>query len=241
MKNLFLVPLILFLLGEWGGAADIERLPVGTNKAPAPVLIVVQDIWGVDNFVKREAEKFSELGFWIVAVDLYAGQLPKDLPAALRLKNNLDTKESLTKIGKAFDKIVGNKRIDKTRIGILGWGIGGGLALRYALTQPQLRTLTMIYGDPIVEDASFKKIKVNRGLAVFAQDDQEISPSKIKQFKKGLAENNLLFQIEVMKGAKSGFLDSTRTNNFNPLATEETRSLVKTFLQRYLSLTDHRK
>ena len=231
--------LLLFFMASTSFAKDFEKGPL-KGDAPWSALIILHDIWGLDNFVKREVERYAENGFYVYAIDYYSGTLPADLQSAQRFKDKLTRDDLLLKIKRTFDKLSKNKKIDKKRIGILGWGYGGSLALRSAIQNPELRTIVMSYGDPVVEVPELKKIKA-KGLALFAEKDFSQNLTNIGKFKAALSEAHLSFDTLVLPNAKYGFFDYTRTENFNPKSSEEGKKLILGFLKKHLSLTDYVK
>src|ERR1700741_3229539 len=62
-------------------------LPNGVGKHPA--IIVIHEWWGLNDWVKEQAEKFAAQGYVALAVDLYRGQVGKTADEAHVLMRGL--------------------------------------------------------------------------------------------------------------------------------------------------------
>src|SRR6184192_2853703 len=58
-----------------GKASWFVARPAG--EMPRPALIVVHEYWGLNDWVKQQAERFAEQGYVAVAPDLYRGEVAK--------------------------------------------------------------------------------------------------------------------------------------------------------------------
>src|SRR5712691_1777262 len=56
-----------------GNASGYLALPDGGGKHPG--IIVVQEWWGVNDWVKEQADRFAKQGYVALAVDLYRGRV----------------------------------------------------------------------------------------------------------------------------------------------------------------------
>src|SRR5438309_8218947 len=61
--------------------------PVGAG--PFPAIVVVHGDFGPTAWVKKEAERLAGKGFAALAIDLYRGELPKDIEEAHILERGL--------------------------------------------------------------------------------------------------------------------------------------------------------
>lgn len=229
------IVLAILIFSFLAGARDFEKAPKG--EGPFPTLIVLHDIWGLDNFVKREVERYADNGYYVYAVDMYNGYLPPDLASASRFRDKLSTDDLLAKVKRSYDRIHKLKKVDKLRIGILGWGLGGGIALRSAIRIPEIRALVMNYGEPVAEKGEVKKMKA-KSLFIFGEDDVHISKDNIRNFRWAMDETHLLYEIKVMPHAKYGFFDYTRTDSFDPKPSEDGKKQILAFLNKHLALTE---
>src|SRR5580692_2885481 len=59
------------------------------GKGPFPAIIVVHEWWGLNDWVKDQATKLSDLGYITLAIDLYRGKVATTAEVAHELMNGL--------------------------------------------------------------------------------------------------------------------------------------------------------
>ena len=121
-------------------------LPVTTTARPA--VIVIHEIFGLNDDIRRIAGRFADLGYVALALDLYDGDGPRMLCI-------LRTLASLVRggAGRVIDDLEAARawlatrpEVDATRTGVVGFCMGGGFALLYASRAP-LKVAGAFYGD----------------------------------------------------------------------------------------------
>jgi carboxymethylenebutenolidase len=119
------VPEIRFAAPE-GGLDAYLATPAGSG--PWPGVVVLHEIFGLTDDIRKQADRFAEAGYLALAPDLYSwGLTPRCLIATLRTLS--------TGNGRARDDIDAARRhlseqADCTgKVGIIGFCLGGGLAL----------------------------------------------------------------------------------------------------------------
>lgn len=118
---------------------------------PAPGLVVIHDITGLQDDTRRICRRFAEHGYAAIAPDLYDGRGPKPLCIA-RLFRELNTGPgpATTDLLAVRDWLGAREDVDDARIGVVGFCMGGGFTLmaaesgRFAVAAPY-------YGD-VAED-----------------------------------------------------------------------------------------
>jgi carboxymethylenebutenolidase len=145
------------------------------------VLIIFHEWWGLNDYIKREAERWQkELGnIDVYAVDLYDGKVAGDAAAAGKLSSGLDEKRGeyivnglLAHIG--MDKLVGT----------LGWCMGGTWSLKAAIMAGnQAKACVMYYGFPKEDDEDIKKLQTDV-LYIWASRDKHIGRNVVETLQK---------------------------------------------------------
>ncbi|HEX4654224.1 MAG TPA: dienelactone hydrolase family protein [Mycobacteriales bacterium] len=104
-----------------------------TGDGPWPGVVVLHEVFGLTDDIKRQADRFAEHGYLALAPDLYAwGNTARCLMATLRTMFRGD--------GRALDDINGARTLLTDRddctgsVGVIGFCMGGGLALLVAPT-----------------------------------------------------------------------------------------------------------
>jgi carboxymethylenebutenolidase len=100
--------------------------PAGTG--PWPAVVMIHEIFGLDDVMRGHADRLANLGYVTLAVDLYsAGGARRCLVSTMRAMNRGHGR-AFADIGAARDYLAGSR--DCTgKIGVLGFCMGGGFAL----------------------------------------------------------------------------------------------------------------
>lgn len=183
-----------------------------------PVVLVVQEIFGVHEHIKDMCRRFAKLGYYAIAPELFArqGDVAKmtDIGAILsqvvskvpdaQVSSDLDATV-------AFAKASGSA--DTRKLGVVGYCWGGRAAWIYARHNPKVKAAVAYYGlldgmksdikpqDP-VDFASEIKVPV---LGLYAGIDDFVKPAVIEQMRNGIAKSGSGSEIVVFPGVNHGF------------------------------------
>lgn len=167
-----------------GQAANAYEVPSGSSSKN--VLIVIHEAWGLNDGIKRSAEKLaSELGpdARVIALDLFDGRL-------------IDTIEQLTEFRKTWPagraEAIVRGALDyageDANIATLGWCMGGMWSLRTALTAgSQCSACVAYYGTMITDPAQLAPLNAPV-LAIFGKLDQHITQEHARAFQAAMHE-----------------------------------------------------
>lgn len=173
---------------------------------PFPALLLVHGDFGPTEWFKKQAQRLAGKGYMTLAIDLYRGELPKDIEAAHILERGLPEERVLRDLKAGIDYLAANPLVHKERIGILGWDMGGGYALDAAIHHPRLRATVICYGRLRTDSKLLAKMK-SSVLGIFAGADEGISADTIKQFQKAMAKADKRVVAHVFPGLGNGFMD----------------------------------
>ena len=167
-------------------------------------MIVIHAWWGLNDWVKDQAQKLGEAGFVALAVDLYGGHVATDSSSALDLRMALKDDVALRDMQAAFDYLMTRNDVDRDHIGVIGWDMGGAYALKLAMTQPRLGACVVNYGalptDPNDIQLIFAPVLGN-----FAALDRGVLPTDVQSFEKTMKNLSRRVDIKIYDGAKHGF------------------------------------
>jgi carboxymethylenebutenolidase len=179
------------------------------GKGPFPAVVVIHGDFGPTPWVKQQARRLAEKGYVALAVDLYRGELPKTVEEAHILDRGLPEDRVLADLKGAVDHLAGLPDVNKDRVGVLGWDMGGGYALDAALRDRRLRAVVICYGRLTTDPALLRPLEAPV-LGIFAGKDEGITPETIKRFGAAMRKaGKRLAGAHVYPECDNGFLDPT--------------------------------
>jgi carboxymethylenebutenolidase len=122
--------------------------PLG--KKNAPVIIVVQEIFGVHEWIKDIVRRFAHAGYYAIAPDLYARQGDATQYTEIgKLFTEVVSKVPDAQVMSDLDALtmfVGSDGGNKAKIGITGFCWGGRITWLYAAHNPKIKAGVAWYG-----------------------------------------------------------------------------------------------
>jgi carboxymethylenebutenolidase len=205
--------------------------PAGAGRHPA--VIVIHAWWGLNDWVKEQAQKLAEQGFVTLAVDLYGGHVATDSSGALDLRMGLKDEVAIRDVQAAFDYLLTRNDVDRDHIGAMGWDMGAAYALKLAISQPRLAACVVNYGalptDPNDIQVIFAPVLGNFGAL-----DRGVLPSDVQSFEKTMKNLSRRVDIKIYDDAKHGFENPADKDNYQPEAAEDAWARSIAFLKKNL-------
>ncbi|HEY0293949.1 MAG TPA: dienelactone hydrolase family protein [Bordetella sp.] len=214
-----------FRLAVQGGAIDAYyAAPEG--KKDLPVVLVVQEIFGIHEHIKDLCRRLGKAGYLAVAANLYERQgdasAYTDIP---KLVSELVSKVSDEQVLSDLDASLawaGQNGGDTKRVGVTGFCWGGRLAWMYAAHNPAVKAGVAWYGKlttghgPLIKTMAVDIADKIHGpmLGLYAENDASIPLDSVEEMKKRLAAAGnaaaKASEIVVYPGAHHGFLADYR-------------------------------
>jgi carboxymethylenebutenolidase len=194
---------VKFVNGKIGFQA-LEFVPPG--KGPFPAVIVVHGDFGLTPWAKKQCRRLATKGYDVLALDLYDGQLPKDVEEAHILERGLEEGMIHAQLKAAVDRLSQLPAVRKDAIGILGWDMGGGYALDAAIRDQRLKAAVNCYGRLTTDPKQLANMTAAL-LGLFAGKDEGISPATIEKFKAALKKAGKQATLHVFPDSQNGFMD----------------------------------
>jgi carboxymethylenebutenolidase len=130
-----------------GGTASgyLVRPPDRTG----PGVVVVQEWWGLDSGIKEMADRLGAAGFVALVPDLYHGELAAHDEMASQLMQSLPPDRAARDMSAAVDYLADHDATSGDGIGVVGFCMGGMLALILAAQRPdKVKAAVAFYGYP---------------------------------------------------------------------------------------------
>jgi len=107
----------------------------------------------------------------------------------------------------AFAYLRSRDDVDATRIGSVGWCMGGGYSLALALAQPKLAGAVIYYGRLVTDDDKIRSLAVPL-LGNFGGLDKGIPPESVREFERKAKAAGKSVDFKVYPNAGHGFASS---------------------------------
>lgn len=176
--------------------------PTGTG--PHPALVVIQEWWGLNDWVKDQARALAKEGYVALAVDLYRGKVADKQEDAHQLMMGAPPDRILRDLKAAYAYLQGRKDVKAAKIGAVGWCMGGRFALALATEEPKLAAAVAYYGAPPTEPAAIASIKAPI-LGNFGGDDKGPAPDQVRAFEAAMKAAGKTIDVKIYDGAGHAF------------------------------------
>jgi len=186
-----------------------------TEGKKLPGVLVVPEWWGLNDWVKEQAEKLAEQGYVALAVDLYRGKSTADSGEAHELMRGLPQDRGIRDLMAAYDYLGTRADVTRDRIGSIGWCMGGGFSIELAMHQPRLAACVVNYGALPTDPTDLGQI-VAPVLGNFGGEDHGITPADVHSFEKTLRNEGKRVDVKIYEGAGHAFENPNNTKGYRP-------------------------
>ncbi len=220
--------------------AEVKGKPVqGYLAYPAqaegglPAVLLFHEWWGLNDNIKSMANQLAGQGYVVLAADLYGGRVA-DQPDAARalMESALNDREVLNQHLRQAQFFL-KEQIKATRIGTVGWCLGGALSLRSALVMPEEIDATVIYYGHVGSDPVELKPLTAPVLGLFGSADQGIPVAQVRAFEQTLKTLGKTAEIHVYEGAAHAFANPSG-GNYKADAAQDAWAKTLAFLATHL-------
>jgi carboxymethylenebutenolidase len=213
------------------GTNGYLALPTGTGQHPA--VIVVHEWWGLNDRTRDDTDRLAYRGYVALAVDLYRGKVTISPDVAHELMRGLPEDRALGDLEGAFAWLSTRPDVDPSKIGVVGWCMGGGYALNLAVDQPKLRAAVINYGRLVTSPDKVAKIKA-AFLGNFAGQDQGIQPADVQAFQKQLQQTDSDVDIKIYPDDGHAFMNPGNLKGYDEVAAKDAWTRIEAFFARTL-------
>ena len=204
---------------------------------PGPGVIVLQEWWGIVDQITRTCDRFADAGFIALAPDLYHGrQVPLTEPdEAAKEMMAIDMGRAATELSGAVDEL--RRRTGRTHVGVVGFCMGGGLALVLATQRPDaVAAVVPAYGLIPWPDAApdYRHLTAAVQIHVAAGDDY-FTPGDADRLVAQLRELGKDVTSYTYEGAGHAFFNEDRPEAHHPESAELLWERTVAFLREHLT------
>ncbi|MDJ0508591.1 MAG: dienelactone hydrolase family protein [Crocosphaera sp.] len=206
-----------------------------------PAVIVVQEIFGVNDHIRDVTRRFAQAGYIAVAPAIYqrlapgfeTGYTAEAVDIGRKYKNQTKASELLSDIKATIDYLYRLPQVKKTGIGTIGFCFGGHV-VSLVSTLPEIKATASFYGAGI---ANWKPGEEGQATvectpditgklsAFFGKEDASIPTEQVDIIETALKDNNIPHQVFRYPGAEHGFFCDQR-GSYNEEAAKDAWSKV---------------
>lgn len=199
-----------------------------------PGVLVIQEWWGIVDHIRDVCERFASEGFVALAPDLYRGKTTAEPDEAGKLMMALDIERAAKDLsgGERFLE----ERAAGERIGIVGFCMGGGLALFAGTLEPEIvKAVVPFYGLIPWQAAQPDYSKMRAAVqGHYAADDDMADAEAVAALRKTLEAHGIESELFVYPDTDHAFFNDTRPEVHDPEASRLAWERTITFLRSKL-------
>lgn len=203
------------------------------GKGPFPGIVVIHEWWGLNDWVKEQASKLADQGYVTLAIDLYRGKVATTPEMAHEIMRGVPEDRAKRDLHSAVVFLSSQANVNKSRLGSIGWCMGGGYSLDVALQEPSLKADVINYGHLATEPESLNKINASI-LGIFGGKDQGIAVEDVKKFEASLKQQGKKVEIVIYPEAGHGFQNPNNKEGYRPDDTADAWKRTINFLAAQL-------
>lgn len=216
-----------------GGTA--EGYLAAPSAGTGPGVVVIQEWWGLVDHIKDVCERFADEGFVALAPDLYHGRQVGEPDEAAKSMMALRLDQAARDMSGAVDAVA--ERSSGAKIGVVGFCMGGGLALVLACQRPdEVGAVVPFYGLIPWEEAQPDYAAMTAAVqGHYAGHDEFAGPPAAENLERRLAELGKEAEIFLYPQASHGFFNDTRPSVYDPEASRQAWQRATDFLRTRLA------
>ncbi|HTZ96106.1 MAG TPA: dienelactone hydrolase family protein [Terriglobales bacterium] len=192
--------------------------PAGNG--PFPGIVVIHEWWGLNDWVKEQADKISDLGYVTLAIDLYRGKVATTPEEAHEIMRGVPEDRAKRDLHAAVEFLKAQPNVQTDRLGAIGWCMGGGYALDVALQEPTLKADVINYGHLATDPQSIAQINASI-LGLFGAQDRGIPVEDVKKFEQTLKQQGKKVEIVIYPDAGHGFENPNNKDGYRAADTAD--------------------
>jgi dienelactone hydrolase len=187
----------------WDASSDKKR----------PVVMVVHEWWGLNDYTKSRVKQLAELGYYAFAVDLFGNGKVVDNPTdaqAMVTPFYKDPTFAKPRFDAALAKALSNPVADSGRVAAIGYCFGGTQVLNMALLGENLKGVVSFHGGletaPVDKNLLRAQVLVCNGEA-----DPMVPADQVAAFKKKMDSIAAPYRLINYPGATHAFTNPNST------------------------------
>lgn len=205
------------------------------TSGPRDAIVLIHGYRGVDDGQRAVTRRFAHEGFVCLSPDLFHGKIYSTPEACAFAKTSLDIPRAVEKIADSVDYLRQLPYVGKKKVAVLGFCMGGGLAL-YALAKSRRFAAGVIYYQSLFPDP--EELRTIRAplQCHYGTEDANTTQTEIDIFRAALDRYGKKYEIHMYQGAGHAFLNNPSGKiEANRKAAEESVARTSRWLKKVLA------
>ena len=214
------------------GATLTGHLALPAGDGPHPAVVVIHEIFGLNDHIRDVADRLAAEGYAALAVDLFADRNRALCMARFMgglLLNALDH-QGIRDLRKALDWLAARPEVAPGRVGAVGFCMGGSFAIAWAATDDRLRAVAPFYAqNPRPFEAVRRLCPV-----VGSYPGRDFTAPMGRRLDHALDDANIEHDIVVYPDARHSFFNDRNPRSHDPAASEDAWRRTLAYFERFL-------
>ena len=216
------------------GADEVRAYLSRAATGSGPGVVVIQEYWGLVPHILDVCDRFAAEGFTALAPDLYHGSTTEDPDEAATLMQALHIGDTESILRKAILSLIADRATSpKDAVGIVGFCMGGQLAMFAAGNNPIIKATVDFYGIHPKVQPSYRALN-GPVLGFFAEHDDYASPAAVAALDQELSLLGKAHEFHTYPGTHHAFFNDQRPEVFDPSAAADAWARTLAFFRREL-------
>jgi carboxymethylenebutenolidase len=183
-----------------------------------PGILVIQEWWGLVPHIKSVCDRFAAEGFSALAPDMYHGKTASEPDEAGKLFMALNIAQAEKDLAGAAKHLASNSSTSK--LGVVGFCMGGQLALFAGCTQPSIGAVVDFYGVHPNVTPDYTRLS-GPVLGLFAEKDAFVTPDTARGVEAAIKKAGKSVEIHIYPGVDHAFFNDENPGAYNKAAAED--------------------
>ena len=200
-----------------------------------PGVVVIQEWWGLVDHIKDVCDRFAAEGFVALAPDLYHGKTTKSPDEAGKLMMAMRIDEAERDLGAAVDYLSTLDSTTSEKAGVVGFCMGGALALYTATKNPKVGACVVFYGGHPKVKPDLPNLHAPV-LGLYAEKDGFVTPALARDLERKIKDLGKQIDVNIYKDTDHAFFNDTRPEVYSAEAAADAWQRTIEFLRKHLSV-----
>jgi len=200
-----------------------------------PGVVVIQEWWGLVDHIKEVCDRFAAEGFVALAPDLYHGKTTKSPDEAGKLMMAMRIDEAERDLSAAADYLSTLDSTTSEKVGVVGFCMGGALALYTATKNPKVGACVVFYGGHPKVKPDLPNLHAPV-LGLYAEKDDFVTPASVRDLERQIKDLGKQIDVNIYKDTDHAFFNDTRPEVYDAEAAADSWQRTVEFLRQHLSV-----